>query len=131
MFSCFRIRILAYVAPHFLGFAMLAQAPAAQTASAPSAPWTPSPAHVNAPLGDVPRMPGDGLGAFKTHQYRDLFAEQGHAANESRAKIEKAYNQLFHGDGQEERIYLKPARMKTAHSPTLPIGQTMTRAPRE
>ncbi len=52
-------------------------------------------------------MPGDGNGAYKTHQYRDLFAEQGHTAAESRAKIEKAFQQLFHGDGQEERVYFE------------------------
>jgi oligosaccharide reducing-end xylanase len=39
-------------------------------------------------------MPGDGNGAFKTHEYRDLFAELGHAPAESRAKIEKAFQQL-------------------------------------
>jgi len=52
-------------------------------------------------------MPGDGNGAYKTGEYRDLFAEQGHSPAESRAKIEKAFQQLFHGDGQEERIYFE------------------------
>src|SRR5271157_5767002 len=88
----------------------LAQAPAPAPAAAParSAPaFTMPPPHVNAPLGDIKRMPGDGEGAYKTHQYRDLFAEQGHTAAESRAKIEKAFQQLFHGDGQEERIYFE------------------------
>ncbi len=65
------------------------------------------PPHVNAPLGDIPRMPGDGSGAYKTHRYRDLFAEQGHTAAESKAKIDKAFRQLFHGDGQEERLYFE------------------------
>ena len=63
--------------------------------------------HVNAPLGEIERMPGDGKGAYKTRAYRDLFAEQGHPAAESRAKIEKAFQQLFHGDGQEERLYFE------------------------
>jgi oligosaccharide reducing-end xylanase len=52
-------------------------------------------------------MTGDGDGAFKTHKYRDLFAEQGHPAAESKAKIEKAFQKLFHGDGQEERVYFE------------------------
>jgi oligosaccharide reducing-end xylanase len=65
------------------------------------------PPHQNAPLGDIPRFPGDGEGAYKTGHYRDLFAEQGHTPAESRAKIEKAFQQLFHGDGQEERIYFE------------------------
>ena len=83
------------------------------TAQVPPAPvqappvFSPPAPHVNAPLGDIPRMPGDGAGAYKTHEYRDLFAEQGHSAAESRAKIEKAFQQLFHGDGQEERLYFE------------------------
>jgi len=52
-------------------------------------------------------MPGDGSGAYRTRQYRDLFREAGHSPGESRAKIERAFQQLFHGDGQEERIYFE------------------------
>jgi oligosaccharide reducing-end xylanase len=84
----------------------IAQAPAAAPPQPPAGFSFPAP-HVNAPLGDIRSMPGDGNGAFKTHQYRDLFAEQGHPAAESRAKVEKAFQQLFHGDGQEERIYFE------------------------
>lgn len=58
-------------------------------------------------LETVERFPGDGDGAFKTGKYRDLFAEIGHTPAESRAKIEKAFQQLFHGDGQEQRIYFE------------------------
>jgi oligosaccharide reducing-end xylanase len=75
-------------------------------AQAPSGYSPPAP-HENAPLGDIPRFPGDGNGAYKTHQYRDLFAELGHTPTESRAKIEKSFQQLFHGDGQEERVYFE------------------------
>jgi oligosaccharide reducing-end xylanase len=63
--------------------------------------------HVNTPLGAIKRMPGDGNGAYKTGHYRDLFAEQGHAPAETRARIEQAFQQLFHGDGQEERLYFE------------------------
>jgi oligosaccharide reducing-end xylanase len=49
----------------------------------------------------------DGRGAFKTGTYRDVFAEHGHTAAESQAKIEKAYQQLFHGDGQTESVYFE------------------------
>jgi oligosaccharide reducing-end xylanase len=52
-------------------------------------------------------MPGDGSGAYKTHEYRDLFSELGHTPAECRAKIDKAFRQLFHGDGQEERVYFE------------------------
>ena len=49
----------------------------------------------------------DGDGAFRTGKYRDLFAEQGHAPAETRAKIEKAFRQLFHGDALSERVYFE------------------------
>ncbi len=75
--------------------------PTAPQGNAPPAP------HKNAPQGDIPRMPGDGDGAYKTNHYRDLFAEAGHPSAESSAKIEKAFQQLFHGDGQYERLYFE------------------------
>src|SRR5580692_2111248 len=93
--------------------AATAGAQAAPPSPAPPATAQPQPAfkipspHVNAPLGDIMRMPGDGDGAYKTHHYRDLFAEQDHAPVETRAKIDKAFQQLFHGDGQEERLYFE------------------------
>jgi oligosaccharide reducing-end xylanase len=63
--------------------------------------------HQNAPQGEIPRHPGDGAGAYTTHRYRDLFAEQGHTPAETRARIEKTFQQLFHGDGQQERVYFE------------------------
>src|SRR5579863_6316831 len=69
--------------------------------------FTVTPPHVNAPLGNIQRFPGDGDGAYKTHRYRDLFAEQGHTPAETKAKIDKAFHQLFYGDGQEERVYFE------------------------
>jgi oligosaccharide reducing-end xylanase len=63
--------------------------------------------HVNAPLGNIPRMQGDGTGAYKTGVYRDLFAEAGHSPAETKAKIEKAFQQLFHGDATAERVYFE------------------------
>ena len=76
-------------------------APATSPAYSPPAP------HKNAPQGEIPRIPGDGDGAYKTGHYRDLFAEAGHSSTESSAKIEKAFQQLFHGDGQYERLYFE------------------------
>lgn len=81
-----------------------------QTAKAPAQNvpmFVPPAPHVDAPLGDIPRMRGDGDGAYKTQRYRDLFAELGHTPAESRVKIEKAFEHLFHGDGQEERVYFE------------------------
>ena len=91
----------------FLAFACIVSAQTATPPAEAPAISEPPASHVNGPLGDIPRMLGDGGGAYKTKQYRDLFAEQGHTPAESRAKIEKAFQQLFHGDGQEERIYFE------------------------
>jgi oligosaccharide reducing-end xylanase len=50
----------------------------------------------------------DGAGAYKTGRYPNLFAEQlGHSQAEAHAKIARAFERLFHGDGQEERIYFE------------------------
>jgi len=43
-------------------------------------------------------------GAFETGKYRNLFAEDGHSKREIRAKIDAAYNQLFHGDPKTQAI---------------------------
>ena len=101
--SCLRLAPAALLLS--VSFAALGQAPA-QPGPGPGG-FTPPPPHVNAPLGDIPRMTGNGEGAYATHHYRDVFAEQGHTAAESRAKIDKAFQQLFHGDGQEERVYFE------------------------
>ncbi len=56
----------------------------------------------------IDRHTGEGDGAFNTHHYHDLFAEQlGRSPADSRAKIERAFRQLFHGDGQEQRLYFE------------------------
>jgi oligosaccharide reducing-end xylanase len=78
-----------------------------------SAASTPPPAtvdqdHKDKPLGPIQPFPGDGAGAYATHQYHDLFAEQlGHSHAESRARIDEAFRILFHGDGQEQRVYFE------------------------
>jgi len=62
----------------------------------------------SSPLAAIQTFPGDGAGAYRTRTYRDLFVEQlGRSHAESQAKIEKAFQQLFHGDGQEERVYFE------------------------
>jgi oligosaccharide reducing-end xylanase len=78
---------------------------AAQTPAPP--PYQAPPPHKNAAQGEIQRMPGDGDGAYKTNHYRDLFAEVGHTPAESSAKIESTFKQLFHGDGQYERLYFE------------------------
>jgi oligosaccharide reducing-end xylanase len=60
------------------------------------------------PAPDIKPHPGDGEGAYKSHHHRNLFAERlGRSPVETHAKIEKAFQQLFHGDGQEERVYFE------------------------
>ena len=41
---------------------------------------------------------------------------EGHTPAESRAKIEKAFQQLFHGDGQEERLYFETGANENGHA---------------
>jgi oligosaccharide reducing-end xylanase len=100
-------RVIALILSAIACSSACAQVPATAPAAVPPVAWAPPAPHENAPLGEIKSMPGDGDGAYKTHHYRDLFAEQGHTAAESRAKIEKAFQQLFHGDGQEQRIYFE------------------------
>ena len=64
--------------------------------------------HVAAAPPQIERHPGDGAGAYQAHHYRNLFAERlGLSPAETRAKVAQAFQQLFHGDGQEERIYFE------------------------
>src|SRR5580704_900999 len=84
-----------------------AQTLAPQPPTEPPPQYQPPAPHKNVPQGEIPRMPGDGDGAYKSRHYRDLFAEAGHTPAESSAKIEKAFQQLFHGDGQYERLYFE------------------------
>src|SRR5215469_13140924 len=49
-------------------------------------------------------LKSDGTGAYATAKYRNLFAEDGHSQKEIQAKIDAAYQQLFHGDPQTQAI---------------------------
>lgn len=55
-------------------------------------------------MGMAKTGPEDGSGAYATGKYRNLFAEGGHSKKEIQAKIEAAYQQLFHGDPQKQAI---------------------------
>ena len=46
-----------------------------------------------------------GAGAFATGRYRNLFVEAGHTPAEVAARIEAAFQQLFHGDSATETVY--------------------------
>lgn len=47
----------------------------------------------------------DGIGAYATGHYRNLFAENGHSQKEIRQKIDGAFRQLFHGDPANQTVY--------------------------
>ena len=50
----------------------------------------------------------DGTAAYATHSYHNLFVERlGHTPTQTRAKVARAFQQLFHGDGQEQRLYFE------------------------
>lgn len=87
---------------------MLAVAAAFWSPALADAPPAPPPVHVDAPQQPFARFPGDGQGAYKTGHYRNLFAEQlAIAPADAKAKIDRAFRQLFHGDGQEQRLYFE------------------------
>jgi len=52
----------------------------------------------------------DGHGSYTTKHYRNLFAEQGHTQPEIDARIEAAYQQLFHGDKSSQTVYYEAGR---------------------
>jgi len=45
------------------------------------------------------------VGAFFTGNYRNLFVEAGYSPEDVNAKINKAYQQLFHGDPSSQTVY--------------------------
>jgi oligosaccharide reducing-end xylanase len=44
-------------------------------------------------------------GAFATGKYRNLFAEVGHSDKEIQAKVDSAFQQLFHGNPESQAVY--------------------------
>jgi oligosaccharide reducing-end xylanase len=49
-------------------------------------------------------------GAFATKRYRNLFLEAGHSQKEIAAKIDAAFQQLFHGDPATQSVYYPVGR---------------------
>jgi oligosaccharide reducing-end xylanase len=47
----------------------------------------------------------DGAGAYATGKYRNLFAEAGRTPQEIDARVTRAWEQLFRGDEQTQRLY--------------------------
>ena len=63
--------------------------------------------HGKAAETSIPRMTGDGSGAFSTGHYRNLFVEVGKSPDQVRVKVERTYQQLFHGNPLSERVYFE------------------------
>ena len=78
----------------------------AQAAASAAGGQTPPAAAAPAPVAVA--HPGDGAGAYASHRYRNLFVERlGLTSQQTHQRIETAFQQLFHGDGQEQRVYFE------------------------
>jgi oligosaccharide reducing-end xylanase len=84
----------------WLFLAIFALFPAGMNTPASAATPTPAPAGTPAPVLD------NGKGAFATGKYRNLFAEIGKSEAEIKAKVQKAYKQLFEGDIPTQALYI-------------------------
>lgn len=49
--------------------------------------------------------PSEGSGAFATGKYRNLFVEIGYSPQEVTARIDRAFEQLFHGEPDTQAVY--------------------------
>ncbi len=83
--------------------------------AAGAAPAAPATAPAGTPPPDYSKIPADGNGAFISGKYRNLFAESGHSEADIDAKINKAYNQLFHGEQNQTIMFAGP---KNDNGPT-------------
>jgi len=63
----------------------------------------------------APALPAADAGAFATNKYRNLFFEAGHSQKEISAKMESAFERLFHGDLETQTVYY--AAGKNANGP--------------
>jgi oligosaccharide reducing-end xylanase len=57
----------------------------------------------------------DGSGAYAAGKYRNLFAETGHSSTAIQAKIDAAYQQLFHGDPQSQAVFFSAGKNASGH----------------
>ena len=85
----------------FVWIAFMAVAASASPAPAVSG----APQATKAPAVRTPARPEDGQGAFATGKYRNLFAEAGYAQRDIDARITRAWDQLFYGDKDTQRLY--------------------------
>jgi oligosaccharide reducing-end xylanase len=57
-----------------------------------------------------PLLLDNGSGAYVTGRYPNLFREEGHSEAAIQAKIDAAYQQLFHGDPQTQAVFFAAGR---------------------
>ncbi|RZK99075.1 MAG: glycoside hydrolase [Rubrivivax sp.] len=71
--------------------------------------WAPAQAaDTGTPASGTVARSNDGSGAYKTGRYPNLFVERlNKTPAETRERLESAFQQFFHGDGQEERVYFE------------------------
>ena len=69
-------------------------------------------------LGAQSGITGDGNGAYKTHIYRDLFGEQGHARPKLTRRLRKRFSSCFMATGKKSGCTLKRGPMTMARSRT-------------
>ena len=99
---------IALLVPAFVNCQAQSVAPAPVVQASTPPPMVADQIHVEKPLGPITLRPGEGSGAYRTHAYHNLFVERlGYSDLASHQKVEKAFQQLFHGDGQEERVYFE------------------------
>lgn len=55
-------------------------------------------------------IPDNGSGAYVTGKYANLFLEDGHSEQAIHAKIDAAYQQLFHGNPQTQAVFFRAGR---------------------
>jgi len=60
--------------------------------------------------GSVDGTPAASAGAVASGAYPDLFADAGYGADEVQAKVDAAFEQLFHGDPGEQALYYETGR---------------------
>jgi len=53
---------------------------------------------------DTSGIPADGIGAYATGEYRNLFAENNHSEEQIARRTREAYEKLFHGDTLTEAV---------------------------
>ncbi|MEM8534495.1 MAG: CIA30 family protein [Chloroflexota bacterium] len=72
----------------------------------PTQTATPEPAPTATPVVDLPPAPQPpSTGAYSTNTYRNLFKEYGYSDTAIQAKVDTAFQQLFYGDDENQRVY--------------------------